>query len=136
MVQKKTYCLSYAGKKQKFARSVVAGDFVFLSGCSGRTMETGEVSSDDVRIQTRVALDKVRSALDEAGSCMANIVKVVIYFKEITDYETVKEAEFEYYSEYAPELSENPPASTVCQVKSLSKDNMLVEFDVTALKGG
>lgn len=67
---KKTYLLSYGGQKQRFARSVVAGDFVFLSGSSGRTMETGEVSSDDVGEQTRVALDKVRLALEEAGTSM------------------------------------------------------------------
>ena len=133
--EKKTYLLEYAGKKQRFARSVVAGDFVFLSGSSGRTMETGEVSSDDPGEQTRVALDKVRMALEEAGSTMENILKVVILFKNMEHYEAVKEAEFEYYREYAPGLAEEPPASTVFQVASLSKENMLVEFDIIALKG-
>ena len=132
---KKTFGLRYAGEKQKFARSVVAGDFVFLSGSSGRTIETGEVSSGDVRVQTRVALDKIKMVLEEAGSSLENIVKVVIYFKDIKDYEAVKETEFEYYREHAPALAENPPASTVCQVVSLSKENMLVEFDIIALKG-
>ena len=132
---KKTFMLKYAGQKQRFARSVLAGDFVFLSGSSGRTLETGEVSSDDVREQVRVALDKVRLALEEAGSSMENIVKVVIYFKDIKDYETVKQTELEYYREHAPSLAEETPASTVCQVVSLSKENMLVEFDIVALKG-
>lgn len=132
---KKTFGLRYAGKKQKFARSVVAGDFVFLSGSSGRILETGEVSSDDVRVQTRVSLDKIKIALEEAGSSLENIVKVVIYFKDIEDYEAVKETEFQYYREHAPALAENPPVSTVCQIVSLSKENMLVEFDVIALKG-
>ncbi len=133
--EKKTFILEYAGQKQRFARAVSAGDFVFLSGCSGRTLETGEVSSDDVKEQVMVALDKVRQALEEAGSSMENIVKVVIYFKDIKDYEIVKRTEFEYYREYAPSLVEEPPASTVCQVVSLSKPNMLVEFDVVAMRG-
>ena len=131
---KKTFMLSYGGQKQKFARSVVAGDFVFLSGSSGRTLETGEVSSDDAKEQTRVALDKVRLALEEAGTSMENIVKVVIYFKDMKDYEAVKQTEFEYWEKYAPGLAEEPPASTVSQVVSLSKPNMLVEFDIVALK--
>ena len=133
--RKKTYLLKYAGQKQRFARSVVAGDFVFLSGSSGRTLETGEVSSDDVRDQTRVAMDKIRLALEEAGTSMENIVKVLIYFKDMKDYEAVKQSEFEYWEKYAPGLAAEPPASTVCQVVSLSKSNMLVEFDVTALRG-
>jgi enamine deaminase RidA (YjgF/YER057c/UK114 family) len=37
--------------------------------------------------------------------------------------------------EYAPGLAHDPPASTVCQVVSLSKENMLVEFDMIALRG-
>ncbi|MBW2031598.1 MAG: RidA family protein [Deltaproteobacteria bacterium] len=132
---KKTFPLVYGGERQRFARSVVAGDFVLLSGCSGRTLETGEVSSEDVREQTKVALDKVRLALEEAGSSMENIVKVIIYFKDMKDYEIVKETELEYYKTHAPALTESPPASTVCQVVSLSKEDMLVEFDVTALRG-
>ena len=133
--KKKTYMLSYAGQKQRFARSVVAGDFVFLSGCSGRTMETGEVSSDDVKDQTIVALDKVRTALEEAGTNMENIVKVVIYFKDMSHYEDVKQTEFAYWEEHAHGLAAEPPASTVCQVASLSKSNMLIEFDIVALRG-
>ncbi len=61
-MKKKTYPLIYAGKKQQFARSVAVGDLVFLSGSSGRTMETGEVSSDNVADQMKVALDKIRAA--------------------------------------------------------------------------
>ena len=133
--KKKTFMLNYAGQKQRFARSVVAGDFVFLSGCSGRTMETGEVSSDDVKDQTIVALDKVRTALEEAGTNMEKIVKVVIYFKDMSHYETVKQTEFVYWEEHAPGLAAEPPASTVCQVASLSKSNMLIEFDIVALRG-
>ena len=123
-----------AGKKQRFARSVVLGDIVFLSGSSGRTIETGEVSSDDVREQVRVALDKARGALEEAGSSMGNICKVTIFLKNMSDYEAVKQAEWDYWTQYAPELTEDPPASTAVQVVSLSKPNMLVEFDIVAAK--
>ena len=132
--KKQTHILEYAGKKQRFAQSVAAGDLIFLSGSSGRTMETGEVSSDDPKEQTKVALDKVKSALETAGSSLENILKVVILFKDIKHYEAVKQAEFEYYQKNAPALADKPPASTVYQVVSLSKDNMLVEFDIIALK--
>ena len=131
-MEKKTYPLVYAGKKQRFARSVVVGDLVFLSGSSGRTMETGEVSSDNVKEQMIVALDKIRSALEEAGSSMDNIVKTVIYLKNVSDYKTMRDTELEYYKKYAPSLVEEPPASTFIQPASLSKPNMLVEIDVVA----
>lgn len=132
--KKITYSLKYGEQKQRFARSVVVGDLVFLSGSSGRTMATGEVSSSDVRAQTRVALDKIKAALEEAGSSLENIVKVTILFKDMKDYEAVKQAEFDYYREHAPALAEDPPASTVFQVVSLSKPDMLVEIDIVAVK--
>jgi len=132
-VKKKTYPLSYAGKKQRFARSVVAGGFIFLSGSSGRTLETGEVSSNDVAEQTKVALDKIRLALKEAGSGLEQIVKMTIYLRNMSDYQAMRDAELQYYQSHSPSLVENPPASTVVQVVSLSKPNMLVEFDAIAL---
>ena len=132
-MKKKTYPLSYAGKKQRFARSVVAGGFIFLSGSSGRTIETGEVSSNDVAEQTRVALDKIRLALKETGSGLEHIVKMTIYLRNMGDYQAMRDAELQYYQNHSSPLVENPPASTVVQVVSLSKPNMLVEFDAIAL---
>ncbi len=131
-MKKKTYPLYYAGQKQKFARSVVVGDLVFLSGMSGRTMETGDVSSSDVKEQMLVALDKVRAALEEAGSSMDHIVKTVIYLKDVKDYDLMRATEYEYYQKYAPGLVEEPPASTFMQPASLARPSMLVEIDVVA----
>ena len=133
MAKKKTYPLYYAGQKQKFARSVVVGDLIFLSGSSGRTMETGEVSSDDVKEQMIVALDKIRGALEEAGSSMNNIVKTVIYLKHLEDYLIMRQTEREYWQKYAPRLLEEPPASTFMQPASLGRPDMLVEIDVVAI---
>jgi len=132
-MKKKTYPLIYAGKKQRFARSVVVGNLVFLSGSSGRTMETGEVSSDNVKEQMIVALDKIKGALEEVGSSMDNIVKTVIYLKHVADYQIMRDTELEYYQKYAPRLVEEPPASTFMQPASLAKPNMLVEMDVIAV---
>lgn len=132
---KKTYPMIYGGIRQKFAQSVVVGDFVFLSGSSGRTAKDGEVSSIDPAEQVKVALTKIKNALEVAGSCMDNIVKVQILVKDMRDYDAIKQAEFDFYKEHAPGLYAEPPASTVWQVVSLSKPDMLVEFDMIALRG-
>ena len=133
MAEKKTYPQIYAGKKMHFARSVVVSDLVFLFGSSGRTLETGEVSSDNVKEQMIVALDKVRGALEEVGSSMENIVKTVIYLKHVDDYQIMRQTEREYWQRHAPRLLEEPPASTFMQPASLAKPDMLVEIDVVAI---
>ncbi len=129
---KKTYPLVYGGVKQKFARSVVVGDLIFLSGSSGRTMETGEVSSDKLEEQMVVALDKIKAALEEAGSSLENIVKTTIYLRRIEDYQKMRDTEQQYYRKNAPRLLNEPPASTFIVPVSLSKPSMLVEIDIIA----
>ncbi|MEI9479829.1 MAG: RidA family protein [Deltaproteobacteria bacterium] len=132
-MKKKVHPLYYGGEKQRFARSVASGGFIFLSGSSGRTIETGEVSSNDVTEQTKVALDKIKLALAEAGSGLEHIVKMTIYLRNMSDYQAMRDAEFQYYKNHSPSLVEDPPASTVVQVVSLSKPSMLVEFDAIAI---
>lgn len=133
-MKKQVYPLYYNGTKQRFARSVVVGDLIFLSGSSGRTMETGEVCSDDIEEQMIVALDKIKAALEEAGSTMEHIVKTTIYLKRLEDYNLMRDIEQKYYMKHAPLLIEEPPASTFIQPASLSRPNMLVEIDVIAAK--
>jgi 2-iminobutanoate/2-iminopropanoate deaminase len=131
-VKKKTYPLYYAGQKAKYARSVVVGDLVFVSGATGRSLETGDFTSDDIKEQMTVALDNIRGALEECGSSMDNIVKTVIYLKRLEDYAVMRATEEEYYQKHAPGLAAEPPASTFMQPLSLARPNMLVEIDVVA----
>lgn len=134
MNKRKFYPLYYAGAKQRFARAVVVGDLIFLSGSSGRTLETGEVSSSDIKEQTRVAVEKIRLALEEVGSSLENIVKLTMYLRDMRHYDAVYGAMYDYFSKYAPRLINEPPAITVVQVVSLSKPDMLVEIDAIAVK--
>ena len=131
-MKKKTYPLVYAGQKQKFAKSVVVGDLVFMSGMSGRTVGTGLPESNDVKEQMLVALDKIRTGLEEAGSSMEHVVKTTIMLKRLEDYAVMRATEREYYEKYAPGLVEEPPASTFLQPASLARPDMLVEIDVVA----
>lgn len=132
MVRKITYPAAYK-VKVPFARSVVVGDLVFLSGCSGQTLETFHVSSNDVVEQTEVSLDKVKGALEQAGTTMNNIVKTVLYLKNIEDYDRVEAKRQDYYRKHAPKLIEEPPTDTLVGIAGLHEPDMLVEIDVIAV---
>jgi len=131
-MKKKTYPARYP-VPVRFSRSVVVGDFVFVSGCSGQTLETFHVASNDVMQQTEVALEKIRGALEEAGTSMDNIVKSVLYLKQMKDYDKVEEKRQEYYRKYAPCLIKEPPADMVVGIAGLHEPDMLVEIDVIAV---
>jgi enamine deaminase RidA (YjgF/YER057c/UK114 family) len=119
--------------KVRFSRSVVVGNYVFVSGCSGQTLETFHADSDDVEAQTEVALDKVRAAIEEAGSSMENLVKVIVYLTSAEDRRRVESRIDDYYYKYAPRLIKEPPAETVVCVAGLHEADLLVEIDSIAL---
>ena len=124
--------LSYpnvSAESPKFSRSVVAGNLIFISGCQGQNDETVKTETSVFEEQMIIALDKVRKAMEEAGSSMNNIVKTLMLLKNLEDYPRMRKTELEYYQKHAPFLVDNPPASTFMQVASLAKPEFLVEID-------
>jgi 2-iminobutanoate/2-iminopropanoate deaminase len=113
----------------KFARSVVAGNLIFVSGCQGQNDETVQLETDVFEEQMIIALDKVRHAMEEVGSSMNNVIKTLMLLKRLEDYPLMRKTELEYYQKYAPLLVEDPPASTFMRV-DLAKPGFLVEIDV------
>ena len=116
-----------------FARSVVAGNLIFISGMTGADLETGKVTSDDFKEQMLVALDKIRMAMEETGSSMNNIIKTLILLKDLNDYPSMRKTELEYYQKHAPFLIQEPPASTVFQPVSLARPEFLIEIEVVGV---
>jgi 2-iminobutanoate/2-iminopropanoate deaminase len=114
----------------KFSRSVVVGNLIFVSGCQGMNPETLKTETDVFEEQMVIALDKVRMAMEEAGSSMNNVVRTLMLLKHLEDYPRMRKTELEYYQKHAPFLVDNPPASTFMQVVSLGKPEFLVEIDV------
>ena len=121
-----------APEAPKFARTVVVGNLVFVSGCEALNPETVRTETDVLEEQVVVALDKVKMGLEEVGSSMNNIVKTLMLLTDVKDYPQMRKTELEYYQKHAPLLVEQPPASTFMQVASLALPEFLVEIDVIA----
>jgi 2-iminobutanoate/2-iminopropanoate deaminase len=119
--------------KVPFSMVAVVGNLVFVSGCSGQTLETFHVSSNDVVEQTEVALDKVRKALETAGTTMDHIVKTTLYLKNMQDYDRVEERRQDYYRRHAPKLVDEPPCDTLVGVTDLHEPDMLIEMETIAV---
>ena len=129
---KQTYPNVNAGTP-KYASAVVVDNIVFLSGMTAQETDTGACLTDTVSDQMVVCLDKVKTALEEVGSNMENIVKTLIFLKDVKDYQMMRKTELEYYQKHAPRLVEEPPASTFLQPASLARPEFLVEVDVVAV---
>ena len=127
------------------------GDFIFLSGiiavdpAQGRIIRgygdlpegvadrigrCGEFSVDakdgPIIAQSWYVLDKIRATMEEAGGSMADVFKLVQYFRNLNDfprYNTVRKMFF----------PGTPPVSTVVEVSAmLPAIDILVEVEATA----
>jgi len=123
---------NFPPESPKFSRSVVAGNLIFISGCQGQNDETITLETDRFEEQMVIALDKVRHAMEEAGSSMNNVIKTLMLLKHLEDYPRMRKTELEYYQKHAPMLVEDPPASTF-MVVDLAKPGFLVEIDVVGV---
>jgi len=112
------------------SQAVVAGNMVFLRGQVGQNIDTAEsVGIGDVAVQAEQAMHNVATLLEEAGSKLEDIVKVVVYLTDPRFREPV-------YQVMGRWLKGVFPVSTGVVVSALARPEWLVEIDVTAVISG
>jgi enamine deaminase RidA (YjgF/YER057c/UK114 family) len=108
--------------------AVVAGNMVFLRGQVGQDLDTGaNVGIGDVAAQTEIAMRNARTLLEECGSGLDHVCKIVIYLVDVRYRETV-------YQIVGRWLKGVHPVSTGVVVSALGRPEWLVEVDIIAVK--
>ena len=106
---------------------VARGTLVFVRGQVGQDLDTSEsVGRGDVTVQTEQAMSNIKVLLEEAGSCLDDICKIVIYLVDARYREPV-------YRVVGKWLKGVYPVSTGVVVSALARPEWLVEIDVTAV---
>ena len=127
------------------------GDFIFLSGviavdpAAGRIIhgfgdlrpeigptigQTGEFSVDakdgPILAQSWYVLDRIRATVEDAGGTMADVFKLVQYFKNLSDFPRYNLVRRQFFPG-------TPPVSTVVEVSAMMpSDAILIEVEATA----
>jgi enamine deaminase RidA (YjgF/YER057c/UK114 family) len=108
-------------------QAVVAGNMVFLRGQVGQDLDTSEsVGIGDAGAQAEQAMSNIARLLEEAGSRLQEICKIVIYLTDIRYREPV-------YRVVGKWLKGVYPVSTGLVVEALARPEWLVEIDATAV---
>jgi enamine deaminase RidA (YjgF/YER057c/UK114 family) len=106
-----------------YARAVVDGDWVHVSGTTGFDYATMTIS-DDVAEQARQCLRNIEAALAEAGCTFADVVRVRYLLPDREDFEPC-------WPLLRACFGEVRPAATM-QVCGLSDPRMKIEIEVEA----
>jgi len=111
-----------------FSRSAVVGSLIFCSGATGLALESFKQTSTTVEDQMQVTMNKIKMYMEQAGSCLENIVKMNIFVKDINDLPAIRRAELDYYILNAPALVGEPPATAIIKSR-LHKPETLMEIE-------
>ncbi len=107
-----------------YSRAVRAGADVHVSG----TCAPAGHEKSDAYTQARAALAIIEKALAEAGASAADVVRTVVYLRDINDAEDVARAHLETFDKVRP-------ASTLIQVISMLRPWQKVEIEAYAKVG-
>lgn len=99
---------------------------IFVSGVQAPKGEYNEVLTEDVAEQTKLIFEEISDILKQAGATLDDIVKAVIYLKDINDFEIVSPIRAEYFKN-------SMPVSTMVEVGGFVRKGSKIEIEVTAI---
>jgi 2-iminobutanoate/2-iminopropanoate deaminase len=110
--------------KVPLSAAVVANGFVFVSGQVPRD-ERGRVP-EGIEAQTRLVMQNMKGALEQAGSSLERVVKTTVFLKQVADFADMNRV-------YATFFPNDPPARSTIRAELML--DALVEIEAIALAG-
>ena len=100
---------------------------IIISGQVPLDKQGNLVGKDDLAKQVEQVFVNIKNIIEESGGTMDNIVKTGIYMADLTQIQTFRDIRSKFIN------LQNPPTSTLVQIKSLFSDDWLIEIDATAI---
>jgi len=111
-----------------FSRAVRVGNAVFVSATASIGADGATVGGGDAAAQARRCIEVIRTALDEAGASLSDVVRTRIMLTRMEDWKQVAKVHGEVFGSIRP-------ASTVVQVSRFIDPDWLVEIEADAVIG-
>jgi enamine deaminase RidA (YjgF/YER057c/UK114 family) len=105
-----------------FSRAVRIGNIIAVAGTAPIAPDGTTSYPGDLYKQTKRCLEIIKKAITDTGGELKNVIRTRIYLTQISDWEKAAKAHGEYFSDIRP-------ACTFIEVKSLVKDDWLVEIE-------
>ena len=112
-----------------YSRAVRVGNIIEVAGTTAVDTEGQVVGAGDISKQTDYIFNKIRNALNDAGSKMSDVIRTRMYLTDINDWETVARVHGDIFSDIKP-------VSTLVEVSGLIDEELLIEIEVSAVVTG
>jgi 2-iminobutanoate/2-iminopropanoate deaminase len=109
-----------------YSHSIVAGDFVFLAGQTGRDAATGKIIDGDIASQTARSIEIIRDILHEHSLTLRDVVRSTVYLAHMEDFDAMNGV-------YGAAFEAPYPVRSTVEVRM--PFGALVGIEVTAFRG-
>jgi 2-iminobutanoate/2-iminopropanoate deaminase len=110
-----------------YSQAIVVDHFLYSSGQLGLDPATGNLLEGGVEVEARQALVNLGYILSEEGCDYPQVIKTLVFLKDINDFARVNAIYGEFFKE-------NPPARSAVQVAALPK-GAAIEIEAIAYIG-
>ena len=100
-----------------------------MAGTTAVDSEGQIIGVGDVGVQTDYIFNKIRNALNDAGSKMSDVIRTRMYVTDINTSEIVARIHGDIFSDIKP-------VSTLVEVSGLIDEELLIEIEVSAVVSG
>jgi reactive intermediate/imine deaminase len=116
-------------KPTGYTHAVIAigGRTIYIAGQVALDQTGNIVGKDDFRAQTKQVFENLKKALEAAGASFKNVVKLNYYVLDMKQIQTLREVRNGYLN------TEEPPASTLVEVRRLAREEFLIEVEAIAV---
>lgn len=109
-----------------YSVAIRQGNLVFVSGMLGIKPGTQDIVDGDVAVQTRQALENIRTSLQTAGAAMGDVGECTVFLKDMADYKAMNDVYIEFFRV-------DPPARATIAVSALPRPAARVEIKCSAV---
>lgn len=110
-----------------YVRKVKAGNWLAVSGTTATDERGMIVGGGQMYVQARQALANIKHHVESAGFTLADVIRTRVFVTDISRFAEIARAHKEMFGD-------NPPASTLVEVKRLVHPDMLIEIEVDAVR--
>ena len=109
-----------------YSRLVKYGQQIFISGTTSIDEKGNIVGEGDAYLQTKNIIQIIEKSLKKTNANLTNIVRTRVFVTNIQEWKSIGKAHAEYFKDIQP-------ASTMVEVKSLIRPELLVEIEADAI---
>ncbi len=106
-----------------YSQAVKTDTMVFVSGQLALDPATGNLVTDDIKTETRQAMNNLKNILEAADSNLEKVIKTTLFIKNMNDFSLINEVYGEFFKH-------NFPARACVEVARLPKG---ANFEIEAV---